>query len=298
MSMPGPPQSALHGILWMVAATGFQAAASGTVRQLSAEIGVAQLLFFHGVIGFVLMLPLVARLPPGSVRRARFRAGLYGARALLSFLGMLVSFYAYSRLDIASVQALQFTTPLFTIMLASLILGELVGLRGWLSCLIGFVGALIIIRPGLIALNLGAVAALGSAVAFAAANVVIRRLAATENPVLITIVSNMIIAPLALIPALFDWTTPEWRHVPWILAMGTLFMMAQLCLTYSIGAADARIVQSINFLRLPWAVLVGWVLFAELPDLWTWIGALVIFAGAWEVLRRERRAGAPARRTA
>ena len=69
--------------------------------------------------------------------------------------------------------------------------------------------------------------------------------------------------------------------------MGVLFMGAQVCLTFSIREADARIVQSINFLRLPWAVIVGWVLFAELPDIWTWVGAVIIFSGAYDVIRRE-----------
>ena len=69
--------------------------------------------------------------------------------------------------------------------------------------------------------------------------------------------------------------------------MGFLFMGAMVCLTFSIREADARIVQTINFLRLPWAVLVGWVMFSELPDLWTWVGAFIIFLGAYDVLRRE-----------
>jgi len=66
-------------------------------------------------------------------------------------------------------------------------------------------------------------------------------------------------------------------------------MLAMVCLTFSIREADARIVQSINFLRLPWSVVVGWVLFTELPDLWTWVGAVIIFVGAYDVLRRETR---------
>ena len=97
----------------------------------------------------------------------------------------------------------------------------------------------------------------------------------------------MIIVPLAAIPASFNWVTPSLEQIPWILAMGALFMLAQLCLTYSIRAADARIVQSFNFLRLPWAALIGWIMFAEFPDVWTWVGAVVIFAGAYDVLRQR-----------
>lgn len=289
MTEPALRSAALRGILWMVLCTGFQSCASGLVRKLSFDFGIFELLLFFSATSALLLLPMAARLPKGSLAGVRTHIGLYSARGLLSFAGMLTSFYAYSVLDIANVQSLLFTVPIFTIVLASLILGEYVGLRGWVSCAIGFAGALIVVRPGYLPLNIGAMAALVSALAFAAANIVIRKLGTTESPVLITLASNLIIVPLAAVPAAFNWVTPAWHQVPWILAMGALFMAAQLCLTYSIRAADARIVQSFNFLRLPWSVLIGWVLFSELPDIWTWVGAIVIFLGAYDVVRREGR---------
>ncbi len=282
--------AALRGILWMVLCTGFQACASGLVRKLSFEFGVFELLLFFSTISVLLLIPMAMKLPRGSLLGVRTHAGLFAMRGLLSFVGMSTSFYAFSVLDIANVQSLLFMVPIFTILLAGLILGEFVGLRGWVSCAVGFAGALLIIRPGFVALNPGALAALISALVFATANIVIRKLGAIHSPVLITLAANLVIVPLAAFPAAYNWVTPDLHDVPWILAMGVLFMLAQLCLTYSIREADARIVQSFNFLRLPWAVLIGWVLFAELPDFWTWIGAVVIFAGAYDVLRREARA--------
>ena len=136
-------------------------------------------------------------------------------------------------------------------------------------------------------MNPGAIAALVAAFAFAAANIAIRKLGTTESPIMITMISNSIVAVLAAIPAALTWVTPTWEQVPGILTMGFLFMGAMVCLTFSIREAEARIVQTINFLRLPWAVLVGWIMFAELPDIWTWVGAVVIFLGAYDVLRRE-----------
>ncbi|MDC0033138.1 DMT family transporter, partial [Alphaproteobacteria bacterium] len=269
--------------------TGFQTCASGLVRKLSFDFGVYELLLFFSTISAFMLIPMAMKLPRGAMAGVRAHVGLYAWRGILSFVGMLTSFYAYSVLDIANVQSLLFTVPIFTILLASLILNEFVGLRGWISCAVGFAGALIIIRPGLVEFNPGMLAALISALSFAAANITIRKLGATESPVLITLASNAIIVPMTAIPAAFTWVTPDLHHVPWILGMGALFMLAQLTLTYSIREADARIVQSFNFLRLPWAVLIGWLLFSELPDLWTWIGAVVIFAGAYDVLRREAR---------
>ena len=279
----------VRGVLWMVLATGFQATASGFVRKLSSDFSVIELLLFFSSISALLLLPMTMKLSPGSFAGVKDRAGLYLLRGLLSFGGMYASFYAYSVLDIANVQALLFTVPLFTILLAGLLLGEFVGLRGWLSCVIGFIGALIIVRPGIIPMNPGALAAIASAFAFAAANIAIRKLGSTESPIMITMVSNLIVALLSIIPAALNWVTPSWEQGPFILIMGVLFMLAMVCLTFSIREADARIVQSINFLRLPWSVVVGWVLFTELPDLWTWVGAVIIFVGAYDVLRRETR---------
>ena len=279
----------VRGVLWMVLATGFQATASGFVRKLSSDFSVIELLLFFSSISALLLLPMTMKLSPGSFAGVKDRAGLYLLRGLLSFGGMYASFYAYSVLDIANVQALLFTVPLFTILLAGLLLGEFVGLRGWISCVIGFIGALIIVRPGIIPLNPGALAAIASALAFAAANITIRKLGSTESPIMITMVSNLIVAILSIIPAALNWVTPTWEQVPFIIIMGVLFMLAMVCLTFSIREADARIVQSINFLRLPWSVVVGWVLFTELPDLWTWVGAVIIFVGAYDVLRRETR---------
>ncbi|MBD21902.1 MAG: hypothetical protein CMM37_12775 [Rhodospirillaceae bacterium] len=279
--------SVIRGVLWMILATGFQATASGFVRKLSNDFGVFELVFFFSSISAILLIPMAMRLPKGSLQGVKKRFGLYIIRGLLSFFGMLASFYAYSVMDIANVQALLFTVPLFTILLAGILLGEFVGLRGWLSCAIGFIGALLIVRPGVIPVNPGALAALISAFAFAAANIAIRKLGTTENPILITMVSNMIVVPLSVAPAAMNWVTPTWDQVPWILMMGILFMGAMVCLTFSIREADARIVQTINFLRMPWSVIVGYMMFAELPDTWTWLGAIIIFFGAYDVLRRE-----------
>ncbi len=282
-------QSVMAGVAFMILCTGFQAAASGIVRLLSGDIGVFQLLLFHGLIGSTLMLPYIAKLPSGTIIRARIHLGKYFLRGFLSFIGMAASFYAYSIMDIANVQALLFTTPLFTILLASIMLKEFVGKRGWIACLIGFTGALIIVRPGFVELNLGAIGALAAALSFAAANIIIRKLSATENPVLITVAANVTIVPFAAVFAVPDWVNPPVSDLPLIFLMGVCFMLAQIFLTMSIGAADARVVQSVNFLRLPWAVLFGWIMFRELPDFWTYAGAVVIFIAAYDVLMRERR---------
>ncbi len=281
--------AALGGIAWMVLSTACQGVSSGATRLLTTDFSVFELVFFQSVISVSLLSPLVRRLPAGSLMRARRRAGLYVVRALLYYLGALTAFFAFGQLAIANVQALLFMAPVFTILLASLILRERVALRDGVACAVGVIGALIIVRPGVIPLNIGVLSALGAACVYAIANIVIRKLSMTEDALLITVIGNAIVLPIAAIPAAYFWVTPEWRHVPWILALGVFFMGAQFSVARSVGAADARIVQPFNFMRLPWAALVGWLMFNEYPDALTWIGAAVIFLGSWDVLRRQTR---------
>ncbi len=280
-------QDALRGIFWMVMATLVSAASGATVRKLSVDMGTMELVFFQTLMVIVVMLPWLMRQSTESITASCRVWPLYLARAGLGLLGITFATYGFGHIPIADVFALQFTTPLFTILLAMLVLRERVGLRGWIAVLVGFSGALIILRPGLIAVSLGSLAALGSAIFAGSANTAIRVLRRTESPYAITAYANILMLPVALVGALFAWTTPQWHHLPWIIALGVFNALNQICLARAIGAADARVVQPFNFLRLPWSVAFGYMLFAELPDAWTWLGAAVIFAGSYEVLRRE-----------
>jgi len=285
---------AVRGILWMVLATLLSAAAAAIVRKLSADFSTFELVFFHSLIAVLVLSPWLLRQSAAGIAASCRLWRLYLVRSVLAFLGITGGFYAFAHVPIADVFALQFTTPLFTIVLAVLLLRERVGVRGWFAVLIGFSGALVILRPGLIVVSLGALAALASAVFFAGANITIRVLARSQSPYAITAYANLLTLPVALVAALFSWTTPEWHHFPWIVALGTFNALNQICLARSVGAADARVVQPFNFVRLLWGVGLGFVLFAELPDVWTWIGAAIIFGSSLEVLQREagRRAAA------
>ena len=140
--------------------------------------------------------------------------------------------------------------------------------------------------------QLAASAVLVTAVTYAATNTCIKSLSRTDTPVQITIYGNLLALPIAFVPALFVWHTPTWQDVPWIIAMALFQTCAGLFHARSVQAADARVVQPFNFLRLPASVLLAWYLFAELPSHWTWLGATLIFASSYYVLYQE---GSPRR---
>jgi drug/metabolite transporter (DMT)-like permease len=202
---------------------------------------------------------------------------------------MVSLFFALGNMPIADVFALQFTIPLFTILLAIVFLGQQAGTSSWIACLIGFAGALLVVRPGFAAIGAPAVAALGSALMSGGSNTAIKLLSRTDGPALITVWSNLLMLPFALVPALFVWVTPSWSHAPAIAAMAVLHALGGYCFTRSVASADARVVQPFQFTRMMFAATVGFAMFGELPDGWTWAGAAVIFASAYAVIRQTRR---------
>ena len=261
------------------------AAAGACVRQLAGEVPTLELVFFRNVVGLLLLVPWLMRQGLGVMRTSRLP--LYCLRVFFAYTAMVMLFYAWGEMPIADVFALQFTIPLFTIMLAVFILKQQTDRQAWAACLIGFAGALIVMRPGVIELTLAAVAAIASAMMSAGSNTTIKLLTRTESVGTITVYSNLLMLPLALIPTFFVWNMPDWKDIPWILALGLCYLLAGLFHARSVQAADARVVQPFNFLRLPVSVIIAFWLFAELPSAWTWLGAALIFAATYYSLYSE-----------
>ncbi|MEE8332693.1 MAG: DMT family transporter [Alphaproteobacteria bacterium] len=281
-------RNAVRGALWMAAASLMVAFSAACVRELSGTYSVFQLVFLRSVVGTTLLMPWMIRMGRrGTLMTTRLP--LYVLRTSLSYTGMVCVFYGLSNMPIGEVYSLLFLVPLITIVLAVLILGEHAGSHAWIACAVAFIGAMIILRPGIIPISIAAGAVLYTAVTYAATNICIKSLARTDSPVHITIYGHVVALPFALVPALFVWKDLAWVDVPWILALGAFQLMSGLFHARSVSAADARVVQPFNFLRLPFSVVIAWFLFAELPSHWTWLGAGLIFASSYYVLYREGR---------
>lgn len=285
MDRHSPQAAAIRGILWMLAAGVLSAVTAGLVRHLSGAFSAVELVLFRTLVGLFLLAPWLLYKGVGSLRTGRLP--LYSLRTVFAYLAMVMSFYALAHIPLAEVYALQFTIPLFTIMLAVLLLGQRAGMGSWIACLVGFSGALVIVRPGFVELSVAAVLALVSALMSAGSNTTIKMLSRTESPEIITVYANLLMLPLALIPSLFVWVTPSWEQAPWLICLGLAGSISGYCFTRSVAAADARIVQPFQFMRMLFAALVGYVVFTELPGSWTWLGAVIIFASSTYIIRRE-----------
>ena len=276
------------GIFWMCMATLISSISGGMVRELAGQIPTMELVFFRNLIALVVLYPIVRR--QGFGLPAREQVPLYALRVLFAFGAMALLFYALARMPLADVYALQYTIPLFTILLAVVILKQKADIHSWGACFVGFIGTLIVMRPGIVEITLASAAALSTAFMHAGNNTTIKMLARRDNPEVITLWTNIGMLPLALVPTLFLWVTPTLEQWPLVLGIGLVSSLGGYFFTLAVSAADARIVQPFQFSRMIFATAIGWIMFSELPDVWTWLGAAVIFAASYYVVYREGKA--------
>tara|TARA_Y100000589_G_scaffold154437_1_gene147017 strand:- start:2271 stop:2984 length:714 start_codon:yes stop_codon:yes gene_type:complete len=213
----------------------------------------------------------------------------YMLRSVSGIIAMWTWFYAVTLIPIGEQTALSFLAPLFTTIGAALVLGETVRVRRWLAIAIGFIGALIIIRPGIVDFTLGHFVAIASALAMGCSMLIIKHLTRRDNPLVIVFISHLIMMPMALLPALFVWEWPVFEAWLILIATGPAAVVGHVTMTKAYKLADASFVAGVDYARLPFAVLFGWIMFGELSDIWTWVGASIIFASSLYVIRREMR---------
>ena len=263
------------------------AAMNAIVKSLSATVHPFEVSFLRAVFGVLLFAPWIARQGSGLLRSPRL--GLLGLRGALHGASMLLLYWAVSLAPLAKVAALRFSAPLWATLLAVLVLHETIRARRMVALAAGVVGALLILRPGVVALDLGAAVALGSAAAWGTTMIVIKILSKTESAATITLFGIMGMVPVSGVIATFVWTTPSMGVLAWSFGLACLGNLANLMLVGAFKRADVTVLTPVQFTLLIWSSAIGYVWFDEVPALWTWIGGTMIFAAAAYVAVRERK---------
>ena len=261
------------------------------IREVARDIHPFEIALFRTVTNLLLMLPFAVRVGWSVLQTTNHKA--YFLRGLLGFLFLTTYFPGAALVPVSDSQALIFTSPLFGTVLAVLFLGERLRARRVIALIVGFCGAMIILRPGFDAVNVGAALVLLGALANSASNVVIRYTTRTDHPDKVVLYLMLYVTPLIAVPALFVWTTPTWPQVGLMVAVGVFATLNQRFLSRAFAAAEATAVMPFDFARLPIAAMVGWIAFAEFPDLFVWVGGAVIFGASLYVAHREARAPRP-----
>lgn len=272
------------GAAWMIGAATSFVIMSWAIRAL-APITASEIVFFRSLFGLALILPATG-VSPGYLLRPRWPK-FYLLRGCLSYLAMLTWFYPLQTLVMADAVALQFTLPLFTILFAIIVFREPVGIRRWTATIIGFSGALLIIRPGFARVDSAMILVLVSAALYASANMVVKKLSGIERPGVVVFYLHAVTLPLAVAGAIPYWVWPGWSDVPWIAVLAVTGSSAHYCFTRAMRASEVSIVMPFDYLRLPMIALVGYFAYNQEPAIWTWIGATVICSASFYIVRRE-----------
>ncbi len=276
----------IAGVIWTTIAMAMFAALAVFARAaMNAGLHPFVVVFLRNLFAVAMLLPLLAWRGRGLLHSPQI--GLYGWRVAISLFSMLAWFYALALIPVGEVMAIGFLAPLFGTLGAIFLLGERVRVRRWAALVVGFAGAMIILRPGVSPLGPGQACAVLSAVATGVTAVLIKQLTAKDDPDKIVFLTNVMLTPLSLVPALFVWHWPTWEMVPPLMGMALCAVLGHVALVRGYAATDASLAQTFEFSRLPFTVALAYVAFGETIDLWTWIGALIIFASAIYITRRE-----------
>ncbi len=278
-----PP--ALKGLLLMLVATAAFASMHAAIRHASTGLHPFEIAFFRNFFMLILLLPVLQRVGFGVLRTRHL--GLYALRGALNTVAMLSFFFALSITPLVQVTALGFSAPLFATLGAALILGEVVRMRRWVAMIIGFAGTLIILRPGLVEIDTGSMLVLFSSAMWALALLCIKKLSATESSVAITAYMAIFMAPMTLVAAIPFWQWPTLEQYAALGLIAFLGTIAQTCMNQALHEADASTVLPVDFAKLIWTTALGYILFAEIPDAWTYVGGALIFAAATYIGIRE-----------
>jgi drug/metabolite transporter (DMT)-like permease len=280
------PQSS-QAALFMVIACAVFAAMSGLIRHISANVPPLEIVFFRNLFGLLALAPWFLRNGMAGLKTTRL--GLYGLRALVGMVSMALWFTAVTIVPLAEATALSFTAPLFGTVLAVLLLGEVVRVRRWSATLAGFAGAMIILRPTVETIEPGTIMVLISAATMATAGIFVKKLMATDTPAQSVAWMGIMMVPMSLVPALFVWQWPSLQSLLWLGLLGGVATIGHLAISRALTLGEVTAVLPYDFTRLPFAALIGYFAFAQVPDFWTWVGAAVIFGSSLYITYREAR---------
>jgi drug/metabolite transporter (DMT)-like permease len=287
----------LLGVFWMFVTGLCFVAVTALVKYLGDDMPAAQSAFLRYLLGLVFLLPMLSSLR--AVRFTRENLTFFGLRGVLHALGVVLWFYAMTQISLAEVTAMNYLSPIYITLGAAVFLGEKLAMRRIIAVIVAFMGALIILRPGLREISPGHIAMIGTAILFAASYLMAKRMSGQVNASVVvgmlSITVTICLAPLAAAV----WTPPTATQIFWLFWVAAFATAGHFAMTLAFAAAPVTITQPVTFLQLVWAVALGALLFGEAVDAFVVLGGLVIMASvvfiSWReaVLRKQARREAP-----
>ncbi|MGI9365302.1 MAG: DMT family transporter [Rhizobiaceae bacterium] len=285
-AMPGNLKGAFT---LMAAALGFSLMVL-LVKVVGQHLHVTQILLVRQTIMMLIVLPSVLNHFPGCLKTKRL--DLQIIRVVFALIAMLAGFYSVIEMPLADAVAIGFAKSFFVTIFAIWILKEVVGIRRWLAVAIGFVGVLVMMRPGMEGFDPNSIYALIGAAAAGLVMVIIRKLSKTDKPITTLSYQAFLVGLCVAVPAYYYWLPPT--PLEWVLmiAIGLVSYGAQMLNIYAYSWGEASVLASLDYVRLLYATFLGWLVFETVPGPYTWIGAAVIIAASIYTVQRERKVNA------
>ena len=271
--------------LLAISATLFGSFMGAGVKLLSDDLHPIIICFYRCLMGLIIITPFVARNNFRALQTDNMRLQIF--RALINIISMICWFSAIGMMHFEKATALGFTTPLFTTVLAVLILGEVIRFHRTAALLLGFIGILIIIRPGYVPFEFGTILMLIASFSFSFVLIFVKKLSATDSSLTIIFYHLLYMTPVFFILSLFYWQTITLDQIIIFSLMGAPGLLSHWCLAQAFKMSDTTFVMPLQFTKLIWASLIGLFIFAEQPDIWTWIGGIIIFISVVYITYRE-----------
>jgi drug/metabolite transporter (DMT)-like permease len=271
--------------LLAIGATLFGSFMGAGVKLLSNDLHPIIICFYRCLMGLIIITPFVARNNFKALQTDNMRLQIF--RALINIISMICWFSAIGMMHFEKATALGFTTPLFTTVLAVLVLGEVIRFHRTAALLLGFIGILIIIRPGYLPFEFGTILMLIASFSFSFVLIFVKKLSATDSSLTIIFYHLIYMTPVFFILSLFYWENINLNQLIIFTLMGASGLLSHWCLAQAFKMSDTTFVMPLQFTKLIWASLIGLFIFAEQPDIWTWVGGVIIFISVVYITYRE-----------
>lgn len=287
-----PRANFAQGLGWMVLSMASFISMAVASRELASTLSIRQVLFFRALVGLGVILLVGRSLLPQIRQKKRIR--LHLARNVVHFAAQYLWTIGVVVLPLASVFALEFTMPIWVAFFAWLLLKEQLTRPRLLATLGGFIGVLVIVRPGYGVIDPAAGLVLLAAAGYGLSLILVKQLTKECSPAVIVVWMILIQLPLGLIAALTDWQEVSLFDIPWMMVAGIGALSAHYCQAQALKSLDASVIMPIDFLRVPMAALVGFYAYGEGIDAWVVIGGCIILMFNFQAMMSERmRSRAP-----
>jgi len=274
-----------RGVLWLSAGTFFLATVDVFIKTVGLKFHPIEIIFFRYATGLLVLTPVFVHMGWENLRTTKF--GLHCTRMVFAFTSNFLLIISVIYLSLADATAYMFSKPLFTTLVAVILLGEVVKTHRWIATAVGFGGVLIILRPGFASTDLTAILAILSALTFAITNVLNRMLSKTEPTNRIMFYYHLFGVALFLGPAIWVWQMPIGKEWFLLTSLGVLSTAALFCFLRAFAVGEASAVGPAENMRLVYAALFGFFLFSEIPSIWTILGATIIIASTYYISRQN-----------